>query len=74
MEASEIRLVKRIAHEMLQVAHEQIDMSFFMGLGYALAICYEEITGRTAADKTQRELQQWALGLPDVRFMKVNNS
>lgn len=71
MEASEIRFVKRIAHEMLQVAHEQIDMSFFMGLGFSLGLAYEEITGRTCADKKPQELIQWALDLPEVRYKKV---
>jgi hypothetical protein len=73
MEQAEIRTVKRIAHEMLQVAHEQLDMSFFMGLGYALAIVYEESTGRTAADKKPQELMQWALDLPEVKFKKVGS-
>jgi phosphoribosylaminoimidazole (AIR) synthetase len=73
MGEAEIRTVKRLAHEMLQVSHEQLDMSFFMGLGYALAIAYEESTGRTAADKKPQELIQWALGLPEVRFKKVGS-
>jgi uncharacterized protein YggL (DUF469 family) len=73
MSEAEIRTVKRLAHEMLQVAHEQLDMSFFQGLGYALAIAYEELTGRTAADKKPQELIQWALDLPEVLFKKVGS-
>lgn len=72
--AAEIRIVKRLTHEMLQVAHEKIDLSLFMGLGYALAICYEETTGRTVNDKKPKELMQWALDLPEVRYMKVDNT
>lgn len=74
MSAAEIRIVKRITHEMLQVSHEGLDMSFFMGLGFSLALAYEEITGRTAANKKPKELMQWALDLPEVLYMKVDNT
>jgi uncharacterized protein YggL (DUF469 family) len=70
---AEIRTVKRIAHEMLQVATEQLDMSFFQGLGFGLALAYEEMTGRTAADKKPQELMQWALSLPEIKFKKVGS-
>ena len=71
LDPSAIRTAKRIAHEMLQVANEQIDLHFFMGLGFGLAICYEEMTGRTAADKKPQELIQWTLDLPAVPYFRV---
>jgi hypothetical protein len=72
LDPSAIRIAKRIAHEMLQISSEQIDLHFFMGVGIALAISYEEMTGRTAADKKPQELIQWAVyDLPDVNYFKV---
>lgn len=72
LDPSAIRIAKRVAHEMLQVAHEQVDMSFFMGLGFSLAIIYEEMTGRTAKDKKPQEIIQWTLDLPEVPYFKVS--
>lgn len=74
LDPSAIRIAKRVAHEMLQIATEQIDLHFFMGMGMALAICYEEITGRTAADKKPQQLIQWTLDLPDTPYFKVENT
>jgi hypothetical protein len=59
---------------MLEIAEQHLDMSFFMGLGFSLAIIYEEITGRPAAERKPQELIQWARDLPEVRFPKVTGS
>jgi hypothetical protein len=73
MDATQIRIAKRVTHYMLEVANEQIDMNFFMGLGFSLGIIYEEVTGKTCASLKPQELMQWALGLPEVPFPKVSD-
>lgn len=72
MDPSAIRIARRLVHEMLQCANEQLDLHMFMGIGIGLAFCYEEMTGRTAKDKKPQELMQWALGLPDERYRRVD--
>lgn len=71
-ETSSTRIAKRVAHEMLQVAHEQVDLHFYMGLGFSIAIIYEEMTGRSAASRKPQELIQWALELPEVAYRRVS--
>ena len=68
------RIAKRIVTYMLEAAEQGVNLEFFQGLGMSLAVVYEEVTGRTAADKKPRELMQWALNLPDVRFPHVSSS
>lgn len=71
MNEPEIRIAKRVATYMLEVSEQQIDLSFFMGIGLSLAIIYEEITGKSARDRKPKELIQWALDLPWIRFPHV---
>lgn len=74
MTDTEIRIAKRVATYMLEVAETGVDLSFFQGLGMALAVIYEEITGLTAADKKPQLIIQWAKALPDVKFPHVKSS
>jgi hypothetical protein len=69
---SEIRIAKRLVHYMLEVSNQQTDMQFFQGLGMALAIVFEELTGRTAKTVKPKDLMQWALDLPDVPMPRVS--
>jgi hypothetical protein len=66
-----IRIAKRIVVQMLALAEQKVDLNMFMGYGLCLAVCYEEMTGRTAHDKKPQALMQWAKGLPDVSYRKV---
>lgn len=61
-----IRLARRIATEMLAISHQQTDLHIFMGMGLALAFCYEEMTGKSVETTRMKpqELLQWALSLP----------
>lgn len=68
---AEYRIAQRIAHEMLQLSNTEIELYTYMGLGHCLGMAYEEITGRTCNDKTPRELIQWAINLPEVRYPHV---
>lgn len=74
MSETEVRIARRVSTYMLDVAEQQVDLSFFQGLGLALAIIYEEMTGRTAADKKPQEIIQWAKDLPYVIFPHVSKS
>jgi hypothetical protein len=74
MTETEIRIVKRLVTYMQDISEQQIDFNFFMGVGLTLAICYEEMTGRTAQNKKPRELMQWALDLPLVTFPHVGSN
>lgn len=67
-----IRIAKRVSTYMLEVAEQQVDLSFFMGLGLTLAIIYEEMTGTTSANKKPQYLIEWAKNLPEVRFPHVS--
>lgn len=71
MNEVEIRIARRVATYMLEVAEQQVDLHFFQGLGFALAVIYEESTGRTANTVKPRELIEWAKNLPDVKYQKV---
>lgn len=71
MTQTEVRIARRLVTYMLSVAEQQIDLQFFQGLGVALAVVYEEMTGRTAVDKKPLELIQWAKNLPEERYPKV---
>jgi hypothetical protein len=71
MSEAEIRIAKRVATYMLEIAEQQVDLNFFQGLGLSLAIVYEESTGRTSADKKPRELLEWARSLPSVSYPHV---
>jgi hypothetical protein len=72
MSETEIRIAKRVATYMLEVAEQQVDLSFFTGIGLCLAIVYEEITGNAAGNRKPQELMQWALDLPWVKFPHVS--
>jgi hypothetical protein len=74
MSETEIRIAKRLVSYMQDISEQQVDLSFFMGIGLTLAIVYEECTGRTACDKKPRELMQWAQDLPNVRYPHVASS
>lgn len=71
MNPESIRIARRIVVQMLAIAEQKLDMQLFMGYGLCLAICYEEITGRTAHDKKPKELMEWAKDLPDERYKKI---
>lgn len=71
MHPSSIRIARRLVNEMLEVAKDQTDMSMFIGLGLALALCFEEMTARSAKNMKPRELMQWAKELPDERYKRV---
>lgn len=73
MTNTEIRIARRVAAYMLSVAEQQVDLSFFQGLGMALAVIYEEMTGRTAADKKPKEIIEWAKDLPEEKYPRVTN-
>lgn len=51
--------------------NKERDLAFFQGLGLGLAICFEEMTGSTARDKTPKGLMEWALSLPNVPYPRV---
>ena len=74
MTDTEIRIAKRVATYMLEIAEQQVDLHFFQGLGLTLAIVYEESTGLTAANRKPRELIEWAKNLPEVKFPHVGIS
>lgn len=72
MSECEIRIARRLAIYMLEVAEQQIDINFFQGLGLALGVLYEECNRTSVAQMKPRDLLQWALSLPqDVTFPKV---
>lgn len=48
-------------------------LAFFQGLGLALMVCFEEMTGNTAKDKKPIDVMQWALELPTVPYPKVGS-
>jgi hypothetical protein len=72
MDSESIRIARRIVAQMLALAEQGADLALFQGYGLCLAICYEEMTGRTALDKKPRELMEWAKNLPDARYRKVD--
>lgn len=71
MTECEIRIARRTATYMLEVAEQGIDMHFFQGLGLALAIIFEECTGRSANNQKPKAIIQWAQDLPQTPFPKV---
>lgn len=72
MSEPEIRIAKRLATYMMEVAEQQVDLNFFQGLGLGLGIVYEETQGRSVNNMKPRELIQWALNLPEkVTFPHV---
>jgi len=71
MNEESIRIAKRIVVQMMAIAEQQMDLNLFMGYGFCLAVCFEEMTGRTAHDKKPQALMEWARALPDVPYKKV---
>ena len=71
MTDSEIKIARRIAAYMLEIAEQQVDLHFFQGLGLALAVCYEELTGYSSRQIKPRELLEWAKNLPQVSYPHV---
>lgn len=75
MTESEIRIARRLATYMLEVAEQQADLNFFQGLGLALGILYEETQSLSIANMKPRDLLQWALTLPvEVTFPRVQKN
>ena len=74
MESTEIRIARRICAYMMEASEQQINLEYFKGLGISLAVCYEEMMGRTALDKKPLELLKWALDLPKERYPHVSSS
>lgn len=70
----EIRIARRVATYMLEISEQQVDLHFFQGLGLTLAICYEEMTGRSARDTKPKDLIEWAKALPPVRYPHVKEN
>jgi len=73
MDKVSIRITRRVVAYMLSVAEQQVDLAFFQGLGMALAVCFEEMTGSTAKNKKPQDLMQWALALPDEKYPRVTD-
>ena len=73
MTDSEIRAARRIVAYMQDVAQQQVDLYFFQGLGLALAVLYEESTGLGASQMKPKDLMEWALNLPQVRYSHIRN-
>jgi hypothetical protein len=71
MTQQEIKIAKRIEVYMSSIAEQQIDLNFFMGLGFALAIVYEESTGYSAQNRKPKEIMEWARNLPLVTYPHV---
>ena len=71
MDAESIRITRRIMTYMMECAEQQVNIELFKGLGLSLAVCYEEMTGRTASNKKPKELMQWALSLPAEKYPRV---
>lgn len=70
----EIRIARRVATYMKEVSEQQVDLNFFMGLGIALAVIFEETTGQSARDVKPRALLAWATDLPHVTYPHVKES
>jgi len=73
MSSTEIRIARRVATYMMEIAAQQVDMNFFQGLGLALAVIFEECTGSSAKDKKPQTIIQWAQDLPHEPYPKVRN-
>jgi hypothetical protein len=74
MSEVDIRIAKRVATYMLEVAEQQVDLHFFMGLGFSLAVIYEEVTGLSAKNTKPKDLIQWAQALGSVTFPHVKSN
>jgi hypothetical protein len=70
----EIRIARRVATYMMEVAEQQVDLHFFQGLGMALAVIFEESTGKSAKDVKPKELLEWANNLPQVPYPRVTEN
>ena len=71
MTPTEIRIARRLATYMLEIAEQKIDFHFFQGIGLALAVVYEESIGAAAGSIKPWDLIQWAKDLPDVPYPRV---
>lgn len=70
----DIRIVRRLATYMLEVAEQGVDLHFFQGLGIALAVVFEETVGQSARNLKPRDLIEWAQNQPkDVTFPHVKS-
>lgn len=74
MTECEIRIARRIATYMLEVAEQRVDLAFFQGLGLALGVVYEECTGHTVNNKKPKGVIEWAQNLPEVTYPHVESS
>lgn len=66
-----IRIARRLVTYMLDIAEQQVDLAAFIGVGLALAVVFEETTGRSAQSLKPQEIIEWAKNLPDERYPKV---
>lgn len=71
MNPTTIRIARRLVTYMLDIAEQQVDLSAFMGIGIALAVVFEETTGRSAQSLKPQEIMEWAKNLPDERYPRV---
>lgn len=64
-------IAKRISVEMLGCIQHKLGSQVFLGLGVALAIVYESITGRSAKERKPQELVEWASNLPNPKSSTI---
>ncbi len=72
MTDSEVRIAKRLVHEMRLVAlnaQKEAEvrpegLAFFQGIGLTLAILFEEMTGKESKNTKPMELMSWVDNLP----------
>ena len=72
MNPTSIRVARRIVVYMLEAAETGLPLQYFQGLGMALAVCFEEMTGTPAGPYKPRELMEWAKNLPAEPYPKVS--
>ena len=66
------RIAKRLVQTMISFATNDSltrkqGMDTFKGLGFALAMVYEETTGNSANNRKPKELMQWAINLAEPK-------
>ena len=78
-DAINVMIVKRIAQFIIATLQNQaggakVTIDTYKGASMALAFCFEEMTGRSAANIKPKELLKWALSLPkpEKRLVTLN--
>ena len=71
MNPTTIRIARRIVTQMMALAEQQSELAIFMGYGLCLAVCFEEMTGKSAMYIKPQALMQWAKDLPDEKYPRV---